>query len=223
MLEAISFINEIQKKYPAPLNNKTRFDINDIQLFEKALGVELPSDYYDFLQVYGYGSFDDYFYILNPFIDNGTEIFIENNKQEKENYEYLEQGFWSSSINGKPAYVDCKFLDKELIISRGNEALAEFLRTEKIDEHTRSKILALGNHYPYELYPEDGGFVYFGRTDDDSFFVRICGTKTSVVMYSDGYYEFDMSITEFIYEYLTKTMKLPMMNDEDEWSFVSYD
>lgn len=222
MIEAISFVNKIQEKYPAPTNHKVQFDINDIKRFENAFGAELPSDYYEFLQAYGYGSFNDYFYILNPFIENGTEAFIKENEREKESYEFLEQGNSATLTNGKLAYIDCCFSDKELVVVNGNKELAEFLRTEKIDDYTRSKIIALGDHYPYEFFPKEGGLIYFGRTDDDSFFVRINGAKTSVVMYCDGYYEFDMSITEFIYEYLTKTMKLPMMSDENEWSFISY-
>lgn len=105
----------------------------------------------------------------------------------------------------------------------GNPQNATFLRTEKIDWYTRSKILAFGDHYPYDFYPNKNGLLCFGRTDDDDFFVRIHGTRTSIVLYSEGYYEFDMGITEFIYGFLTQTIQLPMQNENNtDWHFVPY-
>ena len=216
MFEVHGFVNELQHKYPPPINNKAHFNINDIRSFENSFGAEFPSDFYDFLQLYGFGSFNDYFYIWNPFVDGGFKHFIKMNEQAKENYNYLERNL--SSIG-----IDCQFINNKLIVLNGNEKYAEFLRTDKIDKYTRSKIIALGNHYPYEFFPKKAGLIYFGRTDDDDFFLRIQDTKTSIVMFSDNYYEFDMGITEFIYGYLTKTIKLPMMNDETNWTFIAYD
>lgn len=220
MFEACSFVEELQERYPAPKDNKTQFGTNDIQAFEKQLGVELPSDFYDFLRVYGHGSFNEYFYIWNPFTENGMQTFIIQNNQAKKNYEYLENQWNKWDMAG---YVDCRFSDDDIIILQGDKKYVEFLRTECMDKHTRSKILALGNHFPYKFFPEKNGLINFGRTDDDDFFMRIQDNKVSIVMYSDDYYEFDMSVTEFMYEYLTKTLKLPMMNDETEWTFISYD
>ena len=220
MIQAHSFVNELQQKYPAPQGNKPQFDEKDIQVFEKELGAELPSDFYEFLRVYGHGSFSDYFYIWNPFAENGRETFIIQNNQAKKNYEYLEEQWnkWDIAMR-----VDCRFSDDGIVVLNGDIKQVEFLRTECIDGHTRSKILALGNHFPYAFFPEKNGLINFGRTDDDDFFMRIQDKKISIVMYSDDYYEFDMSVTEFMYEYLTKTIKLPMMNDETEWTFISCD
>lgn len=217
MFEVHSFVDEIQHKYPPPSNNKIHFDINDIHAFENAFGEEFPSDFYDFLQPYGHGSFGEYFYIWNPFIDDGVQYFIKANKQAKEDYAYLERRLSSTGI-------DCKFSNGELIVINGDKKYAEFLRVEKIDKYTRSKIIALGDHYPYDFFPEKEGLIYFGRTDDADFFLRVHGKKTSIVMYDDGcYYEFEMGITEFIYRYLTKTIKLPMMDDDADWTFIAYD
>lgn len=223
MFEVHSFINELRHKYPPASNNKVRFGRNDIRSFERVFGAGFPSDFYDFLRVYGHGSFNEYFYIWNPFIDGGIKQFIKENEQAKENYNYLERNILSGNSIAVDWAIDCKFTNHELIVLNGDKRYAEFLRTEKIDEYTQSKIIALGNHYPYEFFPNKAGLIYFGRTDDDDFFIRIQDKKTSIVMYSNGYYEFEMGITEFIYGYLTKKIKLPMMNDETDWAFVVYD
>lgn len=212
-----SFVDILQNRYQPPSENKVHFGIDDIRTFEETLGVEFPSDFYDFLKVYGHGSFDDYFYIWNPFIKNGIEHFLQQNEQAKENYDYLEKDVFSEGG------IDCKFCDNELVVVNGDQKYAEFLRTEKIDKYTRSKMIALGDHYPYAFFPEKEGLIYFGRTDDDDFFLRIKGAKISIVMYCAGYYEFDMGITEFIYGYLTKKIKLPMMNEDTDWTFIAYD
>ena len=224
MFEVHSFIDELRHKYPPPVNNKVQFDDNDIRSFEQAFGAEFPSDFYDFLRVYGHGSFDEYFYIWNPFVHGGLQNFIDQNEQAKENYDYLERDLSSDDgAGGSDWAIDCKFSGQELIVVNGNSKYAEFLRPEKIDPYTRSKIIALGNHYPYEFFPEKEGLISFGRTDDEDFFIRIRNKKTSIVMYSSGYYEFDMGVTEFIDGYLTKKIKLPMMNEESDWTFVAFD
>lgn len=197
------------------------FDEKDIQRFEKELGLELPSDFYDYLKIYGNGSFDEYFYIWCPFWENGTEDFLKYTTQAEENYHFLEKNMLDRSPS---SHIDCKFCDNEIVVVNGDPKYVEFLRTEKIDIHTRSKILALGDHFPYEFYPLENGLLSFGRTDDDEFFVRVHDNKTSIVLYGDGgYYEFDMGITEFIYEYLTQTIKLPMQNENNvNWQFIPY-
>lgn len=223
MRDATSYVKDICKLYSPPKNPNANFDEEDIVAFEKILGVELPSDYYELLKTYGFGSFNEYFYINYPFVENGAEKFIINNNNRKTAYDYLEHIF-DTPTNGKPAFVDCKFIDRELKVIGGNPELAVYLRTEKIDEYTRSKIIALGNHYPYDFYPQEGGLICLGYTDDDEFFLKIAGHKTSIVMYSDGYYEFNMSFTEFVYGYLTQTIKLPMQNEDNtEWEFCVYE
>ncbi len=127
----------------------------------------------------------------------------------------LEAPFVSDSVDGK-------FVNGEFVQIRGRSGLAEFLRVDEIDAHTRAKILFLGDHYPYDFYPEEGGLLYIGRTDDEDFFLRMDCGKQTIVMYSDGYYEFDMTITEFIYEYLTCAIRIPMGHEEDEWEFVPF-
>ncbi len=217
MFATRSFINELQRRYPAPQGSKTQFDLKDIREFERKIGAEMPSDFYDFLRVYGYGSFNDYFYVWNPFIENGANVFLAQCNQAKENYEYLENKQNLSKC------IDCKFSGNELIVLRGNQRYVEFLGVEHIDEYTRSKIVALGDHWPYRIFPKTEGIIYFGKTNDDDFFVRIQGRKTSVIMYGDRYYEFDMGITEFIFGYLTKTIKLPRVIENMEWNFISYE
>ena len=221
MFTAPSYVDQIQQKYPAPPEGALHFDEKDIQRVEQELGLELPSDFYDYLKIYGNGSFDQYFYIWDPFFwENGIDGFLECTVQARETYTGLEKNM----IEHYPSsYVDCRFSGDEIVVLNGSPKLVEFLRTEQISEHTRSKLLALGDHYPYDFYPQKNGLLCFGRTDDDEFFVRIHDRKTSIVMYSSGYYEFDMGITEFIYEFLTATIQLPMKSDNIEWHFVPYE
>lgn len=89
MFDAFSFVNELKNLYPAPSENKVQFGANDIQSFEKEFGAELPSDYYDFLLTYGAGSFNEYFYVWDPFMDNGIKAFTDCNNQAKENYKMI--------------------------------------------------------------------------------------------------------------------------------------
>ena len=115
------------------------------------------------------------------------------------------------------------FMDEQQQRRGGNADLLEFMRCENIDSFTRSKIIAFGNHYPYPFYPDEGGLIFIGWTDDSEFFLRKTGDKFTVVMYVDNYYEFDMSFTEFLYCYMTSTIKLPMMWDEEQdWEFEPY-
>lgn len=222
MKQSISFVSQLVEKFPAPDKPNILFSAEDISAFEVAIGTELPSDYYEFLQVYGFGCFSDYFYVLNPFGENGAEIFMEETRQRHENYVFLERDYQNAETGG-PHFVDGEFRNGKFAVTGGSERLAEFLRVEKIDSCTRSKIIALGDHYPYPFYPEKGGLIFWGYTDDEEFFIKNNGDKTSVVLYSDGYYEFDMTITEFMYSYLTCALKLPMMNeDNNEWEFIPY-
>lgn len=217
-----NFLSLICELYPPPENPNTLFSDDDIINFEKALGTELPADYYEFLKMYGFGSFSDYFYINNPFIENGTEIFIAENNQQKENYTFLERNV-NEKINGKLTFVDCRFVNGKLEVVAGNPELAETMRTEKIDDYTRSKIIAFGDHSPYGFYPDEpDGLIFIGHTDDDDFFYRYSDGKYSIVKYDSDYYEFDMTFTEFVYGYLTAKIKLPMMNDDTEWEFIPY-
>lgn len=210
------YVEKLLEKYPAPKEIRTDFTNEDIRVFEEQLGIRLPKDYYAFLRAYGQGSFSDYFYIWHPFANaEPAKWFLAETKECAENYAMLEEPFLSDGVDGK-------FVNGEFVQIRGKAELAEFLRVEKIDAHTRAKILFLGDHYPYDFYPKEGGLLYIGRTDDEDFFLRMDCGKQTIVMYSDGYYEFDMTITEFIYEYLTCAIRIPMGHDEDEWEFVAY-
>lgn len=218
MRQAESFLGRICELYPPPEKVNTVFSESDIKRFENILGTELPSDYYELLKTYGYGSFSDYFYINNPFVENGTEIFISDNAKQKEIYDFLELDY------DIYYHVECKFVDGQVKVLSGNPELLETMRIEVIDDYTRSKIIAFGEHYPYTFYPDEpDGLIFLGHTDDLDFFYRCSDGKQSIVVYDEGYYEFDMTFTEFVYNYLTAKIKLPMWNDETEWEFVPYD
>ncbi len=218
----MEWLNKLIEKYPPPENPNNNFNDEDIAAFEKALGTSLPADYYAFLRTYGFDTFDSYIYINYPFTQNGAEDFIAEHKQREEIYKHLESNF-AELPNGQSAHIDCRFNNGEPEVTDGNPDLLEFMRCEKIDSFTRSKIIAFGNHFPYPFYPEEGGLLFIGWSDDDEFFLRKTGNTFTVSMYGDYYYEFDMSFTEFLYCYMTMTIKLPMMWDEvQEWEFEPY-
>ncbi|MBR1824761.1 MAG: hypothetical protein IJ779_11110, partial [Ruminococcus sp.] len=167
--------------------------------------------------------FSDYIYINYPFDGNGFEVFMEEQQQRRENYDYLEADN-KIPMDGRQTFLDCRFVNGEPVVTGGNADLLEFMRCEKIDSFTRSKIIAFGNHFPYPFYPDEGGLIFIGWTDDREFFLRKTGKKFTIVMYDLDYYEFDMSFTEFLYCFMTMTIKLPMMWDEEhDWQFERYE
>ena len=218
----MEWLAKLTSKYPTPENPNNSFTDADISAFENALGTSLPEDYYAFLREYGDGTFSSYIYINYPFGDNGSEVFMDEQQQRRENYDSLEADY-EVPMDGRQTFIDCRFVDGEPEVTGGNADLLEFMRCENIDSFTRSKIIAFGNHYPYPFYPDEGGLIFIGWTDDSEFFLRKTGDKFTVVMYDDNYYEFDMSFTEFLYCYMTSTIKLPMMWDEEQdWEFEPY-
>lgn len=226
MTEQRNFTNEIAKLYPPPEKPSRTFTPEDVSALENALGIEFPSDYIDFLKLYGHGSFENYVYINYPFGENAPENFIAETERRRENYRMLEKTRIEAETfpGDKPVlWVDCIFQGGELAVTGGNPDMAVYLRTERIDKRTRSRIIALGDHFPYKFYPEKGGLIFMGYTDDDEFFIRYSEEKMSVVLYGDLYYEFDMSFTEFLYEYLTEGLKLPMFGGNTEWTFIPYE
>lgn len=219
MTEQRNFTNEIAKLYPPPEKPSRTFTPGDVSALENALGIEFPSDYIDFLKLYGHGSFENYVYINYPFGENAPENFIAETEQRRDNYRMLEKTCTEEPV----LWVDCIFQGGELAVTGGNPDMAVYLRTEKIDKRTRSRIIALGDHFPYKFYPENGGLIFMGYTDDDEFFIRYSEGKMSVVLHGDLYYEFDMSFTEFLYEYLTGGLKLPMYEGGGELTFIPYE
>ena len=219
----MEWLEKLTSKYPPPESPNNSFTDADISAFEKALGTSLPADYYAFLRAYGYGSFSDYIYINYPFDENGFEVFMEEQQQRRENYDYLEADN-KIPMDGRQTFIDCRFNNGEPVVTGGNADLLEFMRCEEIDSFTRSKIIAFGNHFPYPFYPDEGGLIFIVRTDDREFFLRKTGKKFTIVMYDLDYYEFDMSFTEFLYCFMTMTIKLPMMWDEEQdWQFERYE
>ena len=218
MKENHKFLELLLQAFPPPESPEPEFSDADIQALENEFGTALPEDYYAFLRAYGDGTFSTYFYVNHPFAES-TETLAETNQQRKENYALLESDYFSDVY-----IIDGRFQNQEFTVTKGNPELAEFLRTEKIDAFTRSKIIALGNHYPYPFYPErKDGLIFWGYTDDEEFFLRKNQDRISIVLYDCGYYEFDMSMTEFIYYWLTNQIRLPMQAEEPiDWEFIPF-
>lgn len=98
MFIAKSYIDKIQKKYPSLLEGELHFNENDIRCVERGLGLELHSDYCNYLKLYGNGSFDEYFYIWHPFFrEKGIKGFLDCTTQAEENYRSLEKNLMEPS------------------------------------------------------------------------------------------------------------------------------
>ena len=141
MTEQRNFTNEIAKLYPPPEKPSRTFTPEDVSALENALGIEFPSDYIDFLRLYGHGSFENYVYINYPFGENAPENFIAETERRRENYRMLEKTRIEAETfpGDKPIlWVDCIFQGGELAVTGGNPDMAVYLGTEKIDLATTS-------------------------------------------------------------------------------------
>ncbi|MFH9738966.1 SMI1/KNR4 family protein [Streptomyces roseolus] len=95
MASGISRLLEIA---PAPEGPRTK----DWDAFEAALGSELPSDYKEFIGIYGGSKWDDYLYVLEPECPNKHYDLITWARNQAEDLEYL----WE--VEEKPAELEAE-------------------------------------------------------------------------------------------------------------------
>lgn len=125
---------------------------------ENKLGITLPGDYKEFIQLYGTGKVNDFIWIFNPLSKN-------------QNINLIEQ--------------------------------------VRIQLETLIQLQSYGEVIPYKLFPEKGGILPLGMTDNgDVLFWKTEGSSNNWTILvnesrSDEWESFDMSITQFLVEILT--------------------
>lgn len=182
--ERNNFVEKLIKEFTPPEN--PRYTVNDeIRAeAESRLGAKLPEDYYDFINAYGFGSFGTYVKVDNLFQPNGmTDYFNWLDTLYEMREEFPEN------------YEDYDEMD---------------ISFSKFDESIRSKILMCGWGYPYGLYEDGEGLIYWGRTDDLDFYWNFKDGGHTVIAYMDDdcFLEFDMSFSEFLYNFLSGKMSI---------------
>jgi hypothetical protein len=94
---------ELQRLMPVPARTAFVPAESDWQDAERALGVTLPSDYKDFLHVYGSGRLDDFMEIFNPASPHEHNNLIECWKKQREVFAYMQKGNAPLRIDLHPA------------------------------------------------------------------------------------------------------------------------
>ena len=185
---------------------------------ENRLGTQLPDDYYDFINNFGYGSFNYYVKVFNFFRMNGIEDYFQETQDNKEIMQELKD------MKSQLGFDDViSVVENGKIISKTQSSDLRDVSIDNFDEEVRKKIIKCGIGYPYEFYSNGSGLIYWGSTDDHNFFWNYNNDIFTVVLYEDdgGFYEFDMSCTEFLYNFLHE--KIIPLYGSDKFIYNEYD
>jgi len=63
------------------------------EFVEAELGIELPSDYKEYISIYGTGSVDNFLWVLNPFSENKYLNLIDESKATLQAFQQLQRDF----------------------------------------------------------------------------------------------------------------------------------
>lgn len=227
--EKINFVDKLVQKYDPPHDPKCVVD-NDVRAaVENRLGAALPEDYYDYINAFGYGSFSNYVKVFNFFRTDGVDEYfseIEDNKEAIDDLKKLRAmyGMNDSVVyveNGEVVSVDKKNTNK------GSLSDYDELSSISLDifpEKTQLKIKKYGIGYPYEFYNDGVGLIYWGHTDDVNFFWNYYENGYTVIVYLEDnvFYEFDMSFSEFLYNFLNGEMG-DIANPDNVYTYEEYE
>ena len=72
-----SYVDLLIDKYNPPSNPKCVVDYDVKGIVESRLGVCLPEDYYEYINAFGYGSFDNYVKVVNFFHKDGIDEYFQ--------------------------------------------------------------------------------------------------------------------------------------------------
>lgn len=215
-----NYVAKLSEKYTPPQNPQGTVTDNVKTDFEKELGTALPDDYYDYFNTFGDGSFSEYVRITNPFVPSGYDEYFEESRENSDIYNDIKKMRKAYAAGDSVASVG---ENGEIIIEK--EYNDEFKRNVFIPDNKdiRSKIVRFGFGFPFDLYKNGNGLVYFGHTDDHNFFWNFCDDNYTIVMYgdSDDFYEYDMSFSEFLYYFLNGD--LAEINLEEPFVFIRND
>lgn len=172
-------------------DEKSRAEVN------KKLGVNLPEDYFELLKIYGAGQFCGWVNVFNPFIgadEPGWYLNLYDNiKDERRNYTYSPKSYASIKAMFKNAPT-VKYYEEKQFAESG----------------------AAGEGYPFDFYPKEGGLIPWGNCEEAAvLYWKMNEGKWTIVVYGEDeyYYEYDMTMTEFLYDLLSKQITNPLFED----------
>lgn len=218
--EKNNFVVKLTEDFTPPSNPKYIVDESLKEKFEKQVGVNLPNDYYDYINAFGYGSFSDYVRISNPFAPEGYDEYfydVEDNRQI-----YADMMGIRKSYGGTNSIAVPTGSGNFKIISESNDELQHFEMLSDNDLIYK-KLVCCGYGFPYDFYENGVGLIYFGRTDDYNFFWNYKNEGYTIVMYCDGdeFYEYDLSFSEFLYDFLNGKLVNSISIDEP-FEYIEY-
>ncbi len=153
-----------------------------ISMTTQKIGFKLPDDYFELINLYGVGMFCDCITIYNPFIYNDSYYNL-----------------FASIQRERAAYLNWKEAEEETI-----ELLKNYL-SENPTKVSKITIPAKKN-FPFNFYPDCGGLFPFGDLGDLEYnlYWNTSSNPWTIIVYDDDkYYEFEMTVSEFLYKLLT--------------------
>lgn len=194
-----SYVDLLIDKYNPPSNPKCVVDYDVKGIVESRLGVCLPEDYYEYINAFGYGSFDNYVKVVNFFHKDGIDEYFQESLDNEEIMTDLKE--MQDSFGMKDVIIK---IENGIVVSGGENHIS----LNCYDDEIKLKLMSCGTGYPYHFYKNGTGLIYWGRTDDCNFFWNYYLDGYSVIAYCDNdFYEFNMSLSEFLYYFLDCKMK----------------
>lgn len=118
------------KQILKPPNYRTLNDQKSFEYIERQLGSSLPTDYKDFVLIYGVGLIDDFIWVFSPFVENENLNFMSKKDDILESYKLLKSQFPNDYRHN--IYPDCNGLLPWGITENGDEL---FWLVNGIPEH----------------------------------------------------------------------------------------
>lgn len=159
----------------------------------KKIGITLPKDYYDLINIYGAGNFGNFINLLVPYIDD---------------YEF---GLFSFLSEDRECYLDNQ----------------DFVNAFPPDENDPILLKGWKIGEPFDYYPEDGGLIPWGKYpcgNEYTFYWKTVGDDWTIVVFDDlfGYIEYNMSMTEYLYNLFTGKIVLDEVLDINNIKFIPF-
>jgi len=188
------FIKKIMEVVSAPENMPAQCVPEQINA---RMGVNLPDDYYEVINTYGAGTFGEFISLLVPYTDDfefGLFRFMEQDREE-----YNE--------------------NRDMLF--GDEPLFE------ISNDNNNMFGAWREGMPYCYYPANNGLIPWGRYpegNDYTFYWKVNDCRWTIVVYNDcfEYIEYDMTMSEFLYNLLAGNIVLDNTFNNNNIAFVPF-
>lgn len=168
-------------------DEKSRMEVNE------KLGIVLPDDYFSFLKIYGAGQFCEWINVFNPFINVEYLNLFYRIESERNIYKYSKEAMESDQMRNNP-------------------------KVKQFKEQYLKECGASGAGYPFGFFPDKGGLIPWGDCEEAAvLFWKMNKGKWTIVVYGEEeyYYEYDMTMTEFLYNLLSMQIQNPIFEGLD--------